>query len=132
MLRKLSISEQQKFEILTLHNVIMENNLANLSGFVRNKGIGVANCKIKFQKYTTDSSSELTDKKFNTLSNDNGSYLIEGIEFGLYKIVVSNKTEGYEDIIEDIEILGNKKIDFSFTVSAKDEVVITRADIEQL
>ena len=110
----------------------MENNLANLSGFVRNKGIGVANCKIKLQKYTTDSSSELTDKKFNTLSNDNGSYLIEGIEFGLYKIVVSNKTEGYEDIIEDIEILGNKKIDFSFTVSAKDEVVITRADIEQL
>jgi hypothetical protein len=128
LLRKLSISKQQKFEILALHNVIAENNLAKLSGFILSKGVGVANCKIKLQKYTTDEYSELTNKIFNTLSGEDGSFSIEGIEYGNYKIVISNKIEGYEDLIENIEILGNKKLNFSFTVFSKDEVVVSRTE----
>ena len=69
------------------------DGLASLKGVVKFKGNPVPNSQIKLFK---------DGKLFKgALSDGNGNYLIEGIPLGTYKIVLTNKVEGYDDAEEE-------------------------------
>ena len=123
MLRKLRITESERKEILSLFNKILneEAELASLKGVVKFKGKPVPNSQIKLFK---------DDKIFKgAISDENGNYLIEGIPLGTYKIVLTNKVEGYDDAEEEITFDKNKTytsyISFRDTQDTKEVVVKT-------
>ena len=123
MLRKLKITESERREILSYFNQLLneEAEQASLKGVVKFKGKPVPNSQIKLFK---------DDKFFKGITSDeNGNYLIEGIPLGTYKIVLTNKVEGYDDAEEEITFDKNKTytsyISFRDTQDTKEVVVKT-------
>ena len=123
MNRKLRITESERKEILSYFNQLLneEEGLASLKGVVKFKGKPVPNSQIKLFK---------DDKIFKgSLSDENGNYLIEGIPLGTYKIVLTNKVGGYDDVEEEITFEVAKTytsyITFRGTQDTKEVVVKT-------
>lgn len=97
MLRKLIISESEKKQISSLYNLLSEGNgFATLKGkTLTAKGVAVPNSKVSLQQ---------NDKIIKgVISDDKGMYTINEIPLGEYKIVLSNKNEGFEDVDDIIK-----------------------------
>ena len=129
MLRKLKITESERKEILYLFNQILNegDGLASLKGVVKFKGNPVPNSQIKLFK---------DGKLFKgALSDGNGNYLIEGIPLGTYKIVLTNKVEGYDDAEEEItfdkDITYTSYITFRSIQDTKEVIVKTKGSKQE-
>ena len=127
MNRKLRITESERKEILSFFNKTLneEAELASLKGVVKFKGKPVPNSQIKLFK----------DDKFfkGAISDVNGNYLIEGIPLGTYKILLTNKVEGYNDAEEEITFDKNKTYTsyISFRVTQDTKEVVVKTDIKR-
>ena len=97
MLRKLILTEIEKKQISSLHRLLNEDDgFATLQGYVKYKSDNSPNSQVKLFQ------NEKLIK--GATSDENGFFKIENIPLGKYICKVTNKNEGYEDLVEDIDL----------------------------
>ena len=129
MLRKLILTETEKKQISSLHRLLNEDDgFATLQGYVKYKASKSPNSQVKLFQ------NEKLIK--GATSDENGFFKIENIPLGVYTYKVTNKNEGYEDIVENIDLSQPKVYnqDFAFRdVQNVEEVIVkTTFDITSL
>lgn len=129
MLRKLILTETEKKQISSLHRLLNEDDgFATLQGYVKYKASKSPNSQVKLFQ------NEKLIK--GATSDENGFFKIENIPLGVYTYKVTNKNEGYEDIVENIDLSQPKVYNQDFTfrdVQNVEEVIVkTTFDITSL
>jgi hypothetical protein len=105
MLRKLILTETEKKQISSLHRLLNEEDgFATLQGYVKYKLDKSPNSQVKLFQVVE------SNEKFikGAISDENGFFKIENIPLGKYICKVINKNAGYNDIVEDIDLLQPK------------------------
>jgi hypothetical protein len=129
MLRKLILTETEKKQISSLHRLLNEEDgFATLQGYVKYKASKSPNSQVKLFQ------NEKLIK--GATSDENGFFKIENIPLGVYTYKVTNKNEGYEDLVENIDLSQPKVYNQDFTfrdVQNVEEVIVkTTFDITSL
>jgi hypothetical protein len=129
MLRKLILTETEKKQISSLHRLLNEDDeFATLQGYVKYKASKSPNSQVKLYQ------NEKLIK--GAISDENGFFKIENIPLGVYTYKVTNKNEGYEDLVENIDLSQPKVYNQDFTfrdVQNVEEVIVkTTFDITSL
>jgi hypothetical protein len=129
MLRKLILTETEKKQISSLHRLLNEDDeFATLQGYVKYKASKSPNSQVKLFQ------NEKLIK--GATSDENGFFKIENIPLGVYTYKVTNKNEGYEDLVENIDLSQPKVYNQDFTfrdVQNVEEVIVkTTFDITSL
>lgn len=108
MLRKLILTETEKKQISSLHRLLNEEDgFATLQGYVKYKASKSPNSQVKLFQ------NEKLIK--GATSDENGFFKIENIPLGKYTCKVTNKNEGYEEIVENIDLSQPKVYNQDFT-----------------
>jgi hypothetical protein len=112
MLRKLILTETEKKQISSLHRLLNEDDgFATLQGYVKYKINKVPHSIVKL--FQVVESNEKLIKGAET--DENGFFKIENIPLGKYICKVTNKNEGYEDLVENIDLSQPKVYNQDFT-----------------
>lgn len=128
MLRKLKITESERKEILSIFNQILneEEQYATLEGKVYHKGKIVPNSQVKL----------FQDGKLikGATSDENGLYKITDIPLGTYKLVLTNKVEGFQDYEDEMEFKSAQtyRINLSFREDQTTQETVVKMSIKRL
>ncbi len=129
MLRKLILTETEKKQISSLHRLLNEEDgFATLQGYVKYKLNKTPNSQVKLFQ------NEKLIK--GATSDENGFFKIENIPLGVYKYIVTNKNEGYEDLVDNIDLpqpkIYNKDFFFKDVLNFEEVAIKTIFDITSL
>ena len=129
MLRKLILTETEKKQISSLHRLLNEEDgFATLQGYVKYKLNKTPNSQVKLFQ------NEKLIK--GATSDENGFFKIENIPLGVYKYIVTNKNEGYEDLVDKIDLphpkIYNKDFFFRDVLNVEEVTIKKIFDITSL